>query len=135
MTRARPTAASAAAMAIEKMATITPVGFCGSGPKRQKATKFRFAAANIISMPIKMKMACRRLRAASKPMENKAAEMMRTSCRVTLINSRPERGNASPLFLHHENESADQRRGEEEADALERPDVIGHEHLPDALHR
>ena len=38
---------------------------------------------------------------------------------------------ASPLLLHHENERADQRRGEDEADALQRPDVIGHERFAD----
>ena len=57
MTNASPTAASAAAMAIEKIAIITPVGWCGSGLKRQNAIKFKFAAASIISMPIKMKIA------------------------------------------------------------------------------
>ena len=57
MTSASPTAASAAAMAMEKIAIITPVGWCGSELKRQKAMKLRFAAASMISMPIKMKMA------------------------------------------------------------------------------
>src|SRR2546430_15502601 len=85
MTKASPTAASAAAMAIEKIATITPVGRCGSGLKRQNAMKFRFAAATIISIPIKMKIAWRRLSAASKPIENNAAEMMRKSWRVGVI--------------------------------------------------
>jgi len=39
----------------KKIATITPVGCCGSGLKRQNAMKFKFAAASINSMPIKMK--------------------------------------------------------------------------------
>ena len=30
----------------------------GCGPNLQNAMKFRFAAASIISMPIKMKIAC-----------------------------------------------------------------------------
>ena len=77
MTNASPTAASAAAIAIEKIAIITPMGDCGCGLKRQKATKFKLAAANIISMPMRMKIACRRLSAASSPMENKAVETTR----------------------------------------------------------
>ena len=44
-------------MAMEKIATNTPVGDCGCGPKRQKAIKFKFAAASINSMPIKIKIA------------------------------------------------------------------------------
>src|SRR5438067_11624907 len=47
--------------------------------------KFKFAAASIISMPIRMKIAWRRLSAASKPMENTAAETIRKSWRVGLI--------------------------------------------------
>src|SRR6266404_1126078 len=86
MTKARPTAASAAAIAMEKIATMTPVGCCGSEPKRQKATKFRLAAASIISMPIRMKMAWRRLSAAMRPMLNNAAEMMRKSWRVGVMS-------------------------------------------------
>src|SRR5262252_847910 len=77
MTIARPTAASAAEIAMEKIAIITPVEGCGGGAKCQNAMKFKFAAASIISMPIRMKMAWRRLRAASKPIENNAAETMR----------------------------------------------------------
>src|SRR6202011_2680283 len=75
-------------MAMEKIATITPVGCCGCGLKRQKATKFRLAAASIISMPIKIKMAWRRLSAASSPMQNSAAETMRKSSRVIARASR-----------------------------------------------
>jgi hypothetical protein len=47
--------------------------------------KFRFAAASIISMPIKMKMAWRRLRAASKPMQKSAADTMRTIWSVRVM--------------------------------------------------
>ena len=57
MTIARPTAASAAEIAMEKIAIITPVGGCGGGAKRQNAMKFKFAAASIISIPIRMKIA------------------------------------------------------------------------------
>src|SRR5437868_14943320 len=85
MTKARPTAASAAAMAMEKIATRTPVGGCGCGPKRQKAMKFKFAAASISSMPIKMKIAWRRLRAASRPIEKRAVETIRNSWRVGVM--------------------------------------------------
>src|SRR4029077_17149985 len=76
MTMARPTAASAAAMAMAKIATIMPVGCAGCGANRQNAMKLMFAAASIISIPIKMKMACRRLSAASNPMQKSAAETM-----------------------------------------------------------
>src|SRR5207248_2989732 len=85
MTSASPTAASAAAIAMEKIATITPVGCAGSGLKRQKATKFMFAAASISSIPIRMKMAWRRLSAASKPMENKAADKTRKMVSVGVM--------------------------------------------------
>src|SRR5437868_12922447 len=85
MTKAKPTAASAAAIAMEKIATMTPVGCCGLGPNRQKAMKFRLAAASIISIPIKMKMAWRRLRAATRPMENSADEIVRKSWRVGVM--------------------------------------------------
>src|SRR5207248_4543025 len=85
MTSASPTAASAAAIAMEKIATITPVGCAGSGLKRQKATKFMFAAASISSIPIRMKIAWRRLSAASKPMQNKAADKTRKMVSVGVI--------------------------------------------------
>src|SRR6266436_5597196 len=87
MTNASPTAASAAAIAIEKIATMTPMGGFGCGLKRQNATKFKFAAASIISMPIKMKMAWRRLSAASSPIEKSAAEIVRKSVSVGVIGS------------------------------------------------
>ena len=73
------TSLGAAAIAMEKIATMTPMGGCGCELKRQNATKFTFAAASIISIPIKMKMAWRRLSAASSPMENKAVETTRKS--------------------------------------------------------
>src|SRR5207245_9344253 len=72
-------------MAIEKSAIITPIGCFGCGAKRQKAMKFKLAAANIISMPMRMKIAWRRLNAASRPMENNAAETMRKSWSVAVI--------------------------------------------------
>src|SRR4029077_19478428 len=106
MTRARPTAASPAAITRKKNATNTPVGDCGCGPKRQKAMKFKLAAASISSMPIKMKIACRRLRAASRPVEKSAVESMRKSWRVGVIAQRlglgsadVSRGNASPARI------------------------------------
>src|SRR3981189_1591170 len=87
MTNASPTAASAAAIAMEKIATMTPMGGRGCELKRQKATKFKFAAASIISMPIRMKIACRRLSAASNPMEKSAAEIVRKSVSVGVMAS------------------------------------------------
>jgi hypothetical protein len=47
--------------------------------------KFKFAAANIISMPMRMKMAWRRLSAARRPMENNAAETMRKTWSVGVM--------------------------------------------------
>src|SRR5262245_3888369 len=94
MTNARPTAASAAEMAIEKIATITPVYGCGGGAKRQNAMKFKFAAASIISIPIRMKIACRRLNAASRPMENRAADTIRKPWSVGVIASQRSLGSA-----------------------------------------
>jgi hypothetical protein len=52
--------------------------------------KFKFAAASIISIPIRMKIACRRLNAASRPMENRAAETMRKAWSVGVIAVLPE---------------------------------------------
>src|ERR1700719_979641 len=85
MTIARPTAASAAEIAMEKIASITPVGWCGCGAKRQNAIKFKLAAANINSMPMRMKIAWRRLKAASRPMENNAPETATKACSVGVI--------------------------------------------------
>src|SRR5438309_2300655 len=42
---------------------------------------------------------------------------------------------ASALLLHYQHERADQRDSENEANALQRPDVIGHERFADPLHR
>src|SRR2546423_7351009 len=171
MTSASPTAASAAAIAMEKMATMTPVGFGEAGPNRQNAMKFRFAAASISSIPMRMKIACLRLSAASNPIENSAAETTRQSWSVGVIGlgsarvsragfgalaetrfgSSRSRGRdrqharartlprkesrSSSLFLHHQNERADERRGQQEADALERPPVIRHQDFADAFDR
>src|SRR5437588_5152584 len=90
MTIARPTAASAAAIAIAKIATMTPVGCEGGGANRQNAMKLMFAAVSIISIPIKMKMAWRRLSAASSPMQKRAAEIMRNNWSVVVIVVRTE---------------------------------------------
>ncbi len=46
-------------MAMEKIATITPVSGCGGVAKRQKATKLMFAAASISSIPMRMNFAWR----------------------------------------------------------------------------
>src|SRR5262249_52148055 len=143
--------------------------------------KFKFAAASIISIPIRMKMAWRRLNAASKPMENNAAATIKKPWRVGgmtpgrgLCSARvwragerilatadfrcdfstpsvhetsgrdcfgatpkPTRGtralpmSVSSLFLHHEHEGADEGGGQEEPNALQRPDVGGHQCLAD----
>src|SRR5207302_9796290 len=102
-------------MAMAKRAIITPMGCFGGGLKRQNAIKFRFAAANIISMPMRMKIAWRRLSAASKPIENSAAETMRKTWRVGIMmrqigdleSARLRRAGSSLLLLQHENKSAD----------------------------
>src|SRR5262249_21820610 len=85
MTMARPTAASAAAIAIAKIATMTPVGRADAGANRQNAMKLMFAAASIISIPIKINIAWLRLRAARRPTENKQADITRKSWRVGVI--------------------------------------------------
>ena len=123
MTNASPTAASAAAIAMEKMATITPVGGCGCGAKRQNAMKFRFAAASIISMPMRMKIACRRLSAASKSDAKQRCgddekQLKRWRHRFSSITR------IKPT---------DQRSSEEQSDALQRPDVIGHQRFADSF--
>jgi hypothetical protein len=41
----------------------------------------------------------------------------------------------SPFFLHHQHEGADERGSEDESDALQWPDVIGHERFADLFHR
>src|ERR1044071_8191404 len=81
-------------MAMEKIAIITPVGGCGGGAKRQNAMKFKLAAASIISIPIRMKIACRRLNAASRPMENSAADTIRNAWSVVVIASQRILGSA-----------------------------------------
>ena len=44
----------------------------------------------------------------------------------------PEKNRVPSAFLlHHQNERANERGGEDEPDALQRPDVIGHEHFAD----
>src|SRR5262249_41162008 len=156
--------------------------------------KLKFAAASIISIPIRMKMAWRRLNAASKPMENNAVATIKKpwsvgvmtrrsglgSARVSRAGERilatadfrcdfstpsvhetsgrdcfgatplqrmrskrqafqPTRGtralpmSVSSLFLHHEHEGADEGGGQEEPNALQRPDVGGHQCLADLL--
>ena len=42
---------------------------------------------------------------------------------------------ASSLLLHHENESPNERDSENETNALQRPDKIGHQNFADSLHR
>jgi len=40
---------------------------------------------------------------------------------------------SSALFLHHQMKRADQGRGQQNSDALERPDIIGHQQFADSL--
>src|ERR1035441_3431267 len=87
MMSARPTAASAPAIAMEKSTKIKPVSASGCGPKRQKAIKFRFAAFSIISMPMRTRMACRRVTAPAKPMAKRKAEMRRQACKGVMIQT------------------------------------------------
>ena len=42
---------------------------------------------------------------------------------------------ASTLLLHHKNESPNERDSENEANALQRPDKIGHQNFADSLYR
>ena len=77
MIRAKPTDASAAATAMEKMTNMTPVSASGCSLKRQNAMKLMFAAFSISSIPSKTMMALRRVKAPAKPIENKSAEKRR----------------------------------------------------------
>ena len=79
MTSARPTAASAAATAIEKMTKITPVAGAGEAPYRQNAMKFKFAAFSINSIPSRTRMVLLRDSAPISPTQNSALENKRQS--------------------------------------------------------
>src|ERR1017187_4047333 len=87
MMSARPTAASAPAIAMEKRTKIKPVSASGCGPKRQKAIRFRFAAFSISSMPMSTRMACRRVTAPAKPMAKRKAEISRQACSGVMIQT------------------------------------------------
>src|ERR1700719_2692312 len=41
---------------------------------------------------------------------------------------------ASSFLLHHEDERANQRSGEQQTHALERPDVVRHQHFADSFY-
>ena len=62
-----------AAMAMENTANIRPVIVSGFSLKRQKAMKFRFAALSMSSMPIRTRMALRRVSAPARPMLKSSA--------------------------------------------------------------
>ena len=70
-------------------------------------------------------------------MQKSADETMRKIERVgVIVRSANEEFlvATSALFLHHENERADQCGGQQHADALQRPNVTGHQHFADSLH-
>jgi len=74
-TMARATATSAAAITITNTAKSWPWRL--PGPKREKATRFRFAELRISSMPIKTFTALRRVSTPRRPSVNSAAETVR----------------------------------------------------------
>src|SRR6266496_2649507 len=80
MMSASPTAASAAAMAMENTTNITPRSASGFGPNRQKAMKFRFAALSISSMPTSTRIALRRVSAPARPMLKSSPLRIRYPC-------------------------------------------------------
>ena len=80
---ARPTAASAAATAMEKMTKRIPERSEGFAENRQKARKLRLAAPSMSSMPMRIMMAFDRERAAASPNAKRTAEMERRTERVT----------------------------------------------------
>ena len=73
---ARPTAASAAATTIIKIAKTCPVSINGT-MYREKATIAIFTALSISSIHIKIMMALRFARTPYSPMENRMADSIR----------------------------------------------------------
>jgi hypothetical protein len=73
---ARPTAASAAATIITKMAKICPVSNKGT-TNREKATMEMLVATSIISMDMRITMALRFARAPYSPMQKRIADSIR----------------------------------------------------------
>jgi hypothetical protein len=59
---------------MEKSANMTPVKAEGSGPKRQKAMKFMLAALSISSIPIRTRIALRRIKTPARPMEKRSED-------------------------------------------------------------
>jgi hypothetical protein len=73
---AKPTAASAAATTIMKIAKTCPVSNSGT-IYREKATIAIFTALSIISIDIRITMALRLARAPYSPIENRMADNIR----------------------------------------------------------
>src|ERR1700728_2382063 len=85
---ASPTAASAAATAMEKIPKIIPVDtplVCG--PKRQKATKLRLAAFNISSMPTSTRMVFLRVNAPARPTANNIEDTSKHAAKPVIAGS------------------------------------------------
>ena len=82
---ARPTAASAAATAIEKIANRMPTRSDGFSENRQKVMKFRFAAPSINSIPMRIMIEFERESTAARPKANRIAEMARRIWSVMVL--------------------------------------------------
>src|ERR1700719_647977 len=76
-----------------------------------------------------------RLGSASVSLVGFGVSPKQASRKFAMARTPSPRAAASPFLLHDEDERADQRGGQDQADALQRPDVIGHELFADALDR
>jgi hypothetical protein len=59
---------------MEKSANMIPVKAEGAGPYLQNAMKFKLAALSISSIPIRTRIALRRIKAPARPMEKRSDE-------------------------------------------------------------
>jgi hypothetical protein len=62
---------------MEKSANMAPVNAAGAGPYLQNAIKFRFAALSISSIPIRTRIALRRINTPARPMEKRSEDKSR----------------------------------------------------------
>src|SRR5215211_7328923 len=127
---ARPTAASAAAWVMMKMANIWPARSWLEVRYRAKATMSRLTPLSISSMLSKMPIALRRESTPYMPSANKMLPRTRKWRRPGTRNSiRAPATRRARLVLPRDDDRADQGYGEKYGGDLERQDVAG-EHQP-----
>src|ERR1041385_6970044 len=155
MMSARPTAASAAATPIEKITNRIPVSASGCSLKRQNAMKFRFAALSMSSMPMRTMMALRRVNAPARPMLNNIADKIKYPASGVMRGGRGEsekvgKGECSPapflsfslsiwfgpsfgfpLVSHRDDDCANERGGQQQANHFERQHELVHQRCAD----